>query len=118
VAVNVEVVRSRAGREGTARELTSFADRASAQIGEASALTDGLLALVNAILANQAAGTLKSTGGHGAGAGMELMIYGDGAASVVSDIERLASRVGVGVEQHGQRVILRILPEGKSHSKD
>ncbi len=118
VAVNVEVVRSRAGREGSPKELTSFADRASAQIGEASALTDGLLALVNAILAAQAAGTLKSTGGHGAGAAMELMIYGDGASSALSDIERLASRVGVGVEQDGHRVILRILPEGKSHSKD
>jgi hypothetical protein len=35
----------------------------------------------------------------------------------VSDIERLASRVGVSVEQHGQSVILTILPEGKSHSK-
>jgi len=118
VAVNVEVVRSRADREGAPKDLVSFADRASAGVAEASALADGLLALVNSILAAQAAGTLKSTGGHGAGAGMELMIYGDGAASILSDIERLASRVGVGVEQHGQRVILRILPEGKSHSKD
>jgi hypothetical protein len=46
------------------------------------------------------------------------MIYGDAAATVVSDIERLTSRIGVGVEQNGQRVILTILPEGKSHSKD
>ena len=118
VAVNVEVVRSRSAREGSAKELTAFADRASAQVGEASALTDGLIALVGSVLSAQAAGTLKSTGGHGAGAAMELMIYGDGASSALSDIERLASRVGVGVEQHGQRVILRILPEGKSHSKD
>jgi hypothetical protein len=118
VAVNVEVVRSRAGREGAAKEVVSFAERASAQVAEASALTDGLLALVSSILSAQAAGTLKSTGGHGAGAGVELMLYGDAAASVLSDIERLASRVGVGVEQRGQRVILRILPEGKSHSKD
>lgn len=46
------------------------------------------------------------------------MIYGDTAPALVSDIERLTSRIGVGVEQHGQRVILTILPEGKSHSKD
>jgi hypothetical protein len=98
--------------------LTSFADRASAQVSEASALTDGLLALVGSVLAAQAAGTLKSSGGHGAGAAVELLIYGDSAASIVSDIERLASRIGVGVEQHGDRVILRILPEEKSHSKD
>lgn len=118
VAVNVEVVRSRAGREGSAKELTSFAERASAQVGEASALTDGLLALVGSVLAAHAAGTLKTTGGRGAGSRIELMIYGERAAAVVSDIERLASRIGVGVEQHGQSVILTILPEGKSHSKD
>jgi len=117
VSVNVEVVRSRSGREGPARELTSFADRASSQVSEASALTDGLLAFVSSVIAAQAAGTLKSSGGHGAGSRIELMIYGDGAAAVVSDIERLASRVDVSVEQSGQSVILTILPEGKSHSK-
>jgi hypothetical protein len=117
VAVNVEVVRSRAGREGPPGELASFANRASAQVQEASALTDGLLALVSSVMAAQSAGTLKETG-HGAGSRIELMIYGDGAAAVVSDIERLASRIGVSVEQHGPSVILTILREGKSHSKD
>ena len=118
ISLNVEVVRSRSGREGPAKELTSFADRASAQVSEASALTDGLLAFVGSVMAAQAAGTFRASGGHGAGSRIELMIYGDGAAGVVSDIERLASRVGVSVEQHGQSVILTILPEGKSHSKD
>jgi hypothetical protein len=46
------------------------------------------------------------------------MIYGDAAAAVVSDIKRLASRIGVGVEQHGRSVILTILPEGNSHTKE
>jgi hypothetical protein len=114
----VEVVRSRSGREGSGKELIPFAERASAQVGEASALTDGLLALVGSVLASQAAGTLRTTGGRGAGSRIELMIHGERAAAVVSDIERLASRIGVGVEQHGQSVILTILPEGKSHSKD
>lgn len=119
VAVNVEVVRSRIGREGPPLELASFAERASAQVGEASALADGLLALVGPLLASPTAGTSKTAGGnHGAGSRIELMIYGDGAAAVVSDIERLASRIGVAVEQHGRSVILTILPEGKSHSKD
>jgi hypothetical protein len=117
VAVNVEVVRSRAGREGPGVELTSFAERASAQVEEASKLTDGLLALVSSVLSAQAAGTLKEPARHGAGSRIELMIYGDAAAAVLSDIERLASRIGVGVEQHGPSVILTILPEGKSHSK-
>jgi hypothetical protein len=116
IGVNVEVVRSRAGRE-PALELTSFAERASAQVEEASKLTDGLLALVGSVLAAQAAGTLKEVAGHGAGSRIELMIYSEAAAAVVSDIERLGSRIGVAVEQHGRSVILTILPEGKSHSK-
>jgi hypothetical protein len=118
VAVNVEVVRSRADREGSPKELASFAERASAQVGEASALADGLLAVVGSVLAAQAAGTLKTTGDGGAGSRIELMIYGERSAGLVSDIERLTSRIGVVVEQHDQRVILTILPEGKSHSKD
>ena len=118
VAVNVEVVRSRADREASPKELAPFAERASAQVGEASALTDGLLALVGSVLAAQAAGTLKTTGGGGAGTRIELMIYGERFASTVSDIERLTSRIGVGVEQDGHSVILRVLPQGKSHSKD
>ncbi len=117
VAVNVEVVRSRSGREGSAKDLTSFADHASAQVREASVLADGLLAFVNAVLDAQSSGTLKTSGGRGSEARIELMIYGDPAAGLVSDVERLASRIGVGVEEHDQRVILRILPEGKSYSK-
>ena len=120
VAVNVEVVRSRSeGATGTsARELTPFAERAVIQVGEASALTDGLLAFVSAVMSAVEDGTLRTVSGHGAQTQMELMIYGDRAPSIVSDIERLASAVNVSVEQHGQRVILTILPEGKSHSKD
>jgi hypothetical protein len=118
IAVNTEVVRSRSVREGSPQEIASFAERALSQVGEASALTDGLLALVNSALAAQAAGTLRNVRGHGVGSRIELMIYGEGATSIVSEIERLASRVGVSVEQDGERVILTILPEGKSHSKD
>jgi signal transduction histidine kinase len=118
VAVNVEVVRSRSGRAGSVQDLASFAERASAQAGEAAALTDGLLALINSLLAAQAAGTLKPAAGRGGANRVELMIYGEASAGLVSDIERLASRTAVAVEQHGQRVILTILPEGKSHSKD
>jgi hypothetical protein len=119
VAVNVEVVRSRVDREGSPpRELASFAERASAQVGEASALADGLLAFVGSVLASQAAGTLKTSGDGGAGSLIELTIYGDRAAGQVSDIERLTSRVGVGVEQHGQRVIFTVLPQGNKNSKD
>ena len=118
VSVNVEVVRSRTAREEAPKDVASFAERASAQVREASALADGLLAFVDSVLMAQANGTLKSTGGRGAGSQVELTIYGERGAVLVSDIERLASRTGLAVEQRGQRVILRVLPEGKSHSKD
>jgi hypothetical protein len=117
-AVNSEVVRSRSLREGGSKDIATFAERAAAQVAEASSLSDGLLALVQSVLTAQAEDSLKSGPGHGGGSRIELMIYGDAAATVVSDIERLTSRIGVGVEQNGQSVILTILPEGKSHSKD
>lgn len=118
VAVNVEVVRSRAAREGAAAEVASFAERAGSQIVEATGLTNGLLALVGSVLAAEAQGSLTSARGSGGGSRIELMIYGDRASVVVSDIKRLADRIGVGVEQRGARVILTVTPEGNSHSKD
>jgi len=117
VAVNVEVVRSRVAREGAATEIASFAERAGAQIGEATALTNGLLALVGVVLAAQAKGTLRSTAGASGGSRIELMIYGDRASVLVSDIKHLADRVGVGIEEGGRRVILTVSPQGNSHSK-
>ena len=118
VAVNVEVVRSRVSREGAATEVASFAERAGSQIGEATALTNGLLALVGSVLAAEAQGTLSSARGSGGGSRIELMIYDDRASVVVSDIKRLGDRIGVGIEQRAARVILTVTPEGNSHSKD
>ena len=117
--MNSEVVRSRSARGGSAAaEIAPFAERAAAQIAEASSLTDGLLALMGAVLAGGAGASQKTEALHGGGSRMELKIYGDAAASIVSDIERLTSRIGVGIEQSGQGVILTILPQGNSHSKD
>jgi len=117
VAVNVEVVRSRAAREGSATEIASFADRASAQIGEATALTNALLSLLGVVLDAETQGTLRSESGGSGGSRIELMIYGDRASVLVSDIKHLAGRIGVGVEQGARSVILTVSPEGKSHSK-
>ena len=118
VAVNVEVVRSRAERQGPVTELTPFAERARQQVGVATALSDGLLALVSSVLRAAAEGTLRKGSARGAKSQTELMIYGDRAAALVTDIERLGSLIDVSVEQRGERVILKVLPEGKSHSKD
>jgi hypothetical protein len=118
VAVNVEVVRSRVARQGPATEIASFAERAGAQIGEATALTNGLLSLVGMVLEAEARGTLRSPPGASGGSRIELMIYGERAGVLLSDIKHLADRIGVGVEQGDKRVILTVSPEGKSHSKD
>jgi hypothetical protein len=126
VAVNVEVVRSRVARsqgeaesrKGNAREVVAFAERAGAEIGQAIALTNGLLALLRSLLAAEAGGTLRAGSGGSGETQLELMIYGDQATVFVSDIKHLAERIGVVVEQGAERVILTVTTEGKSHSKD
>ena len=116
VAVNVEVVKSRAVRGDGADALAPFADRAALQVGVASALTDGLLGLVSSVLTAQAEGKLRALPPNGTGSRIELMVYGDRASVILSGIRRLADVIGVTVEEHGERVILTVLPEGKSHS--
>ena len=116
VAVNVEVVKSRAARGDAADALAPFADRAALQVGAASALTDGLLGLVTSVLAAQAEGKLRTLAPNGPGSRIELMVYGDRASVILSGIRRLAEVIGVAVEEDGARVILTVLPEGKSHS--
>ena len=118
VAVNVEVVRTRSERHASPDEVAPFAERARLQAGVATTLNDGLLALVGSVLTAASDGTLKSVRPRDVQTQTELMIYGDRAAAIVSDIERLAGLISVTVEQRGQRVILKVLPEGKSHSKD
>jgi hypothetical protein len=118
VSVNVEVVRGRSERGAPAADLTAFAERAQLQVGVATMLGDGLLALINSVLVGVADGSLKSASGNGAGSQIELMIYGEQRDTILANIRRLASLTGVGVEERDQRVILKVLPEGKSHSKE
>ncbi len=118
VLVNVEVVRSRNGRDGASGEVGSFAQRAATDVAKASALTNGALALIDAVLAAAAAGSLRSGSGYGDASEIEVMIYGDRTPDFVSDIGRLAEEIGVSVEPRGQSVILRVLPEDRSHSQN
>jgi hypothetical protein len=118
VAVNVEVVKSRAARGDGADALAPFADRAALEVGVASALTDGLLGLVASLLTAQAEGKLRTLPPSGTGSRIELTVYGDRASVILSGIRRLADVIGVTVEEHSARVILTVLPEGKSHSKN
>ena len=115
VAVNLEVVRSRSAREEAASEIVSFADRARLQVAAATTLTNGLIALVNAALPGQT--DAKGKPGVKAGDRLELLLNRD-ASAFMSDILLLAGAVGISVEQRGANVILKVLPEGQSHSKD
>lgn len=109
VAVNVEVVRARTRPGSSSPEVASFAERAAAQVGEASALADGLLALLGAVFTAAADGSLRGRASGGASE-IELKVYGDRADRLMSDIGHLASRIGVGVERSGEMVILRVSP--------
>lgn len=116
ISVNVEVVRSRKGKEGAAGEVGSFAQRAALDVAKASSLTNGTLALVDAVLTAASKGALKRSA-HGDASEIEIMIYGDRAPIFVSDLGPLAKEINVSVEQRGQSVILRVLPEDRSHSQ-
>jgi len=89
----------------------------TAQFSEATALTNGLLSLVGALLAAEGEGSLRTALGASGRNRIELMIYGDRASVFVSDIKHLADCVGVAVEQDAERVILTVSHEDKSYSK-
>ncbi|HJQ09956.1 MAG TPA: hypothetical protein VJ840_02915 [Gemmatimonadaceae bacterium] len=115
VAVNVEVVRSRSARDAATSEVTAFAERAILNVSAASVLTNGLLALTNASFGTapspEKGKKVRVTGGS-----VELSLAD--ASAVLSDIRRLAAAIDVSVEERGTNVILKVLPEGQSHSKD
>ena len=115
VAVNVEVVRSRSARDSAAGEVTAFAERAILNVSAASVLTNGLLALTNAAF-GAATSREKADKTRAASGSVQLRLAN--ASAVLSDIRRLAAAIDVGVEERGTNVILKVLPEGQSHSKD
>lgn len=117
VAVNVEVVRSRVGRGSGSTDIDTFAARASSQIAVASAISDGLLTLLRAVFSAQAAGTLKASS-SGAGSQLELMIYGDEADVFTADTKLFAEHVDLTVKSSDRSVILKVLPQDLSHSKE
>jgi hypothetical protein len=118
VAVNVEVVRSRLVRDRVGTDSLAFAERAGLQVGVANSLTEGLLSFVGCVLSAQAAGTLRRFPGSGAGNQLEMAVYGTNPEGVVSAIKRFGELTGFDVEQRGDRVILSLSSEGKSHSKE
>ena len=97
VAVNLEVVRSRAGREGVAASaLGSFAGSASDQLEQVIAMADALLALTRAAhdpavigrIADQVAALVRPVLA-GSGGSLELVVEGEGATRVPAAAARL-----------------------------
>lgn len=116
VAVNVEVVRSRLSRDRAGGEVIPFAERAILNLSAASVLTNGLLAVTNATLASGDATSRQDAKKAPVTGSVELAL--DNASAVLSDIRSLAAAIDVTVEESGANVILKVLPEGQSHSKD
>ena len=117
VAVNVEVVRSRLSRDPAAGDTIPFAERAILNLSAASVLTNGLLALTNAALVGGGDPVAQKGKKPSAPGGSVELTLGN-ASAVLADIRRLAAAIDVSVEEHGANVILNVLPEGQSHSKD
>lgn len=97
VAVNLEVVRSRAAREGVAASaLGSFAGSASDQLEQVITMTDALLALTRAgqepasigRIADQVAALVRPVLAAGGGS-LELVVESEGATSVSASTARL-----------------------------
>ncbi len=97
VAVNLEVVRSRAGREGLAASaLGSFAGSASDQLEQVIAMTDALMALARAgqepvaigRVTDQVAALLRPALAANGGA-LTLVVEGDGATRIPVAAARL-----------------------------
>lgn len=97
VAVNLEVVRSRSGREGLAASaLGSFAGSASDQLEQVIAMTDALMALARAgqqpaaigRTADQVAALIRPVLAASGGA-LELVVEGDGTTGVPVTAARL-----------------------------
>ena len=97
VAVNLEVVRSRAAREGAAASaLGSFAGSASDQLEQVIAMTDALLALTRAgqepaavgRIADQVASLVRPVLAAGGGS-LELVVEGDGVTRLPASAARL-----------------------------
>ena len=97
VAVNLEVVRSRAGREGApASALGSFAGSASDQLEQVIAMTDALLALTRAgqepaavgPITGQVAALVRPVLAASGGA-LEIVVEGDGVTRLPAVAARL-----------------------------
>lgn len=130
IAVNVEVVRTRIGREGTKGEVAEFADRAAREVTSATDLANAALAIADAVLVAAAKDGIRSLtpdsprkdaarrSGAGGATGIEVMIYGDRARGLAATVKQLVDAIGVTVEERDQSVIFRVLPEDKSHSQN
>lgn len=117
VAVNVEVVRSRSAKSGSAGDTAAFAERAVTEVATASALMDGTLAVAQAFVEAVADGRVISGKKNGAGEkSFTLTAPGPRMEGLRAAMLVLAPRIGVRVESTAKAVIFTVLPDSSSHS--
>ena len=123
VSVNLEVVRSRAGREGAAASLGSFAEAAAGQLEQVIAMTEALVALSRPLrtaasvgrVADQVAALLRPAL-VASGRTVTLSVEGEGATSVGPDVVRLlvggSLRAAAATLDDGGELRCRVRPAG------
>lgn len=122
VAVNLEVVRSRAARAGTAADtLGSFAGAAADQLDQVIAMTEALVGLARPLrrspsvgrVADQVAALLRPAAAA-SGRRLELVVEGEGATGTPAEVVRLlvagAIRIVVESAPEGGEVQCRVRP--------
>lgn len=116
VAVNVEVVRSRAARANGAGEVAAFAERAVSEVATASALMDATLALAQGFVDALSDGGVSAGKKNGAGE-ESFTVSGAGPRleSLGAAVSTLGPRIGARVETNAKAVIFTVLPESSSH---
>ena len=111
VAVNVEVIRTRAGRPGVSAEsLLPFAQRAAAAVEQATAGLAATEAVLTGLLSVAAGGAVRVQPARDDPEGVELVLPGD--HTVEPAAVRFAASAGVALGRAANGVILRVLRPG------
>ena len=111
IAVNVEVIRTRAGRPGVSTEsLLPFAERAAAGVEQATAGLAATEAVLAALMSIAAGGTVGIQAAREDPDAVELVLPGDNIVDPA--VVRFAASAGVALSRRANGVILRVLRRG------
>lgn len=111
IAVNIEVLRARAGRPGVSTEsLLPFAERAAAGVEQATAGLAATQVVLVALASAAAGGTVHVRSPDGGAGAIELVLPGD--HTVAPAAARFAASAGVALSRGADGVILKVLRRG------